>query len=146
MEIIDFLSAFLSDPLTVIQDLIHQYDYLIYLILFLVVFAETGFVFMPLLPGDSLLFAIGVFGVFRAVAFGRSRGQCAHDFGPAQAPELVEFGLQAPVALGRDHGGRCGGGRAPAAHALVSERTVAATLAARPHGVNRMADTPRHNC
>ena len=60
MEIIDFLSAFLSDPLTVIQDLIHQYDYLIYLILFLVIFAETGFVFMPLLPGDSLLFAIGV--------------------------------------------------------------------------------------
>ena len=60
MEIIDFLSAFLSDPLTVIQDLIHQYDYLIYFILFLVIFAETGFVFMPLLPGDSLLFAIGV--------------------------------------------------------------------------------------
>ena len=60
MEIIDFLSAFLSDPLTVIQDLIHQYDYLIYFILFIVVFAETGFVFMPLLPGDSLLFAIGV--------------------------------------------------------------------------------------
>lgn len=44
MEIIDFLSAFLSDPLTVIQDLIHQYDYLIYFILFLVIFAETGFV------------------------------------------------------------------------------------------------------
>jgi membrane-associated protein len=60
MEIIDFLSTFLSDPLTVIQDLIHQYDYLIYFILFLVIFAETGFVFMPLLPGDSLLFAIGV--------------------------------------------------------------------------------------
>ena len=60
MEIIDFLSAFLNDPLTVIQDLIIQYDYLIYLILFLVIFAETGFVFMPLLPGDSLLFAIGV--------------------------------------------------------------------------------------
>jgi len=60
MEIIEFLSAFLNDPLTVIQDLIHQYDYLIYLILFLVIFAETGFVFMPLLPGDSLLFAIGV--------------------------------------------------------------------------------------
>ena len=60
MEIIDFLSAFLKDPLTVIQDLIHQYDYLIYVILFLVIFIETGFVIMPLLPGDSLLFAIGV--------------------------------------------------------------------------------------
>jgi membrane-associated protein len=60
MEIINFLSAFVNDPLTVIQDLIHQYDYLVYFILFLVVFVETGFVIMPILPGDSLLFAIGV--------------------------------------------------------------------------------------
>ena len=60
MEIIDFLLHFLKDPLTVIQELIAQYNTLIYVILFLVVFVETGFVVMPLLPGDSMLFAIGV--------------------------------------------------------------------------------------
>lgn len=60
MEFIDFLLHFLKDPLTVITQLIVQYNTLIYFILFLVVFVETGFVIMPLLPGDSMLFAIGV--------------------------------------------------------------------------------------
>ena len=60
MEIVHFLLEFLKDPLTVIQELIQQYDNLIYFILFMVVFVETGFVIMPLLPGDSMLFAIGV--------------------------------------------------------------------------------------
>ena len=42
-----------------LEVLVQNYDVWIYLILFLVIFAETGLVVMPLLPGDSLLFAAG---------------------------------------------------------------------------------------
>jgi membrane-associated protein len=42
-----------------LKDLVPQYGLWIYAILFLIIFAETGLVVTPFLPGDSLLFAIG---------------------------------------------------------------------------------------
>jgi len=42
-----------------LTDLLARYDTWIYAIMFLVIFAETGFVVTPFLPGDSLLFALG---------------------------------------------------------------------------------------
>lgn len=60
MEYIQFLLKFLKDPKTVLAALISGYGIAVYGILFLIIFVETGVVVMPLLPGDSLLFSIGL--------------------------------------------------------------------------------------
>ncbi len=62
MEVIDFFVNLISDPRTVIAGWIIALGPIwVYTPLFLVVFIETGVVFFPFLPGDSLLFASGVF-------------------------------------------------------------------------------------
>lgn len=56
-QLIDFILHLDAHLFTLIMD----YGNWIYLILFMIVFVETGLVVMPLLPGDSLLFAAGTF-------------------------------------------------------------------------------------
>jgi membrane-associated protein len=60
MELIQFALEFLKDPLTILNLIIADHGTLIYVFLFLIIFMETGIVVLPFLPGDSLLFAIGL--------------------------------------------------------------------------------------
>lgn len=44
-----------------LENIAFTYGNFVYLILFFIIFAETGFVITPFLPGDSLLFVVGSF-------------------------------------------------------------------------------------
>jgi len=59
MELLQFLLDFILNLDEHLIALLSQYGVWIYAILFLIVFAETGLVVTPWLPGDSLLFAVG---------------------------------------------------------------------------------------
>ncbi len=60
MAITDFLSMLLHVD-KMLDQMLPVYGSLVYAILFAIVFAETGLVIFPFLPGDSLLFIGGAF-------------------------------------------------------------------------------------
>lgn len=59
MELLHNLIDFIIHIDKHLADITSQYQSWTYLILFIIIFAETGFVVTPFLPGDSLLFAAG---------------------------------------------------------------------------------------
>lgn len=61
MEFIYFLFDFIIHIDKHLGEIISQYGFWTYAILFLIIFCETGLVVTPFLPGDSLLFATGAF-------------------------------------------------------------------------------------
>ncbi|PIQ20813.1 MAG: hypothetical protein COW65_12900 [Cytophagales bacterium CG18_big_fil_WC_8_21_14_2_50_42_9] len=70
MEVVrSFIDFFLHLDVHLSQ-IILDYGVWAYLILFLIIFVETGLVVMPFLPGDSLLFAAGAFAAPQLAANG----------------------------------------------------------------------------
>ncbi len=61
MEFLQYVLDFFLNLDQHLFTMIIDYGVWIYLILFLIIFVETGLVVMPFLPGDSLLFAAGTF-------------------------------------------------------------------------------------
>ncbi len=59
MDLINWFIDFILHLDRHLSDLVVQYHFWIYVILFLIIFCETGLVVTPFLPGDSLLFAAG---------------------------------------------------------------------------------------
>jgi membrane-associated protein len=58
----DLITAFVDIVLHLdrhLTELVAAYSVWVYALLFIIIFAETGFVVTPFLPGDSLLFAVG---------------------------------------------------------------------------------------
>ena len=60
----NFIIDFVSKPDQVLLSIIDKYNNWVYLFLFVIVFAETGLIvasfLMPFLPGDALIFTIGL--------------------------------------------------------------------------------------
>lgn len=59
MEFLSYLIDFILHIDKHLEEITRTYSTWTYAILFLIIFAETGFVVTPFLPGDSLLFAMG---------------------------------------------------------------------------------------
>lgn len=67
MEIVKFMIDFILHIDVHLGQIIATYGVATYFILFLIIFMETGLVFTPFLPGDSLLFAAGAFAALNSL-------------------------------------------------------------------------------
>ena len=61
METLTYLIDLVMHLDSHLSDMIQNYGVWVYLLVFVIVFLETGLVVTPFLPGDSLIFALGTF-------------------------------------------------------------------------------------
>ena len=70
MDLLTSLVDFIIHIDVHLGQIISTYGLLTYAILFFIIFMETGLVFTPFLPGDSLLFAAGAFAALNSLHIG----------------------------------------------------------------------------
>ena len=124
MELIRYLIDLFVHLDEHLNNIILQFGGWTYLILFFVIFAETGFVVTPFLPGDSLLFAVGaiaaggsihitwiiVFMTIAAIAGDSLNYAIGHTIGPRVFSDNIRFlkkeHLEKTQAFYEKHGGK----------------------------------------
>ena len=93
MNIINFFVNLIKDPRTAIASWIAMGVAPTLGFIFLIVFIETGVVFFPFLPGDSLLFAAGLFALLPVVWCAPIIGdQCNYWIGHFFGRRIIESG------------------------------------------------------
>ena len=101
MEIVHFLIDFILHIDKHLEAFVVAYGAWIYVLLFLIVFVETGVVVMPFLPGDSLLFIVGALAGVGLLSFpiacavlivaGSLGDQCNYAIGRYFGPKVFQW-------------------------------------------------------
>ena len=73
---LDFFVNFFLNLDTELAKFVQLYGVWVYALLFLIIFAETGLVVTPFLPGDSLLFTAGALAAVRTCSIFGSSCRC----------------------------------------------------------------------
>lgn len=101
MQFIEFLLSFILHIDKHLDMFVQNYGVWVYALLFLILFTETGVVFFPFLPGDSLLFIVGTLCATGQMHFGLSVGlmliaaiagdQCNYTIGRWLGPKVFRW-------------------------------------------------------
>ncbi|MDO7594618.1 MAG: DedA family protein [Burkholderiaceae bacterium] len=101
MDIVLLLVDFILHIDVHLANLVQNHGNWVYAVLFLIIFVETGFVVMPFLPGDSLLFVVGALAATGAIDLSLCIGllliaailgdQCNYTIGRYFGPKVFQW-------------------------------------------------------